>query len=87
MDHYALSRRDGAMTGSTARSLAELVVCLRHPGAACELVEGRRGVFHLLIRSGDGAHPASVRTEERFRRLQGRFGQAAAFDTDRVAAR
>jgi hypothetical protein len=47
--HYALSNRKANMTEANARSLAKLIVQLRHPAARSDLVAGRQGVFHLLV--------------------------------------
>ena len=47
--HYALSSGPPDMTGEAAWALARLIRLLRHPSGSGELVEGKRGVFHLLI--------------------------------------
>jgi hypothetical protein len=47
--HYALSAREAAMTEATARSLAALILRLRHPAAPSRLLPGGQGVFHLLV--------------------------------------
>lgn len=47
--HYALSSRDGAMTEEAARTLASLILRLRHPSGRDHLLPGNQGVFHLLI--------------------------------------
>ena len=49
--HYALSRRNGVLLEEDARRLAALVIQIKHPSASEELVEGNRGVFHLLVES------------------------------------
>jgi hypothetical protein len=49
MQHYALSSQTGTMTEETARTLARLILQLRHPRAPNEFIVGNRGVFHLLI--------------------------------------
>lgn len=46
--HYALSCRNETMSAATARTLAALILQLKHPLGPSELVEGDRGVFHLL---------------------------------------
>lgn len=48
--HYALSSKNYGMTEDIGRTLAGLILQLRHPLAASEIVRGRQGVFHLLIR-------------------------------------
>jgi hypothetical protein len=54
-DHYTLSlrdsARDGALREDDARVLADLILQLKHAPASSELVAGRQGAFHLLIRS------------------------------------
>ena len=47
--HYALSNQAANMTEANARSLAKLIVRLRHPAARSDLVAGKQGVFHLLV--------------------------------------
>jgi hypothetical protein len=47
---YALSRRGEVLEEETARTLAALILKLRHPFASCELVRGGGGVFHALMR-------------------------------------
>jgi prolipoprotein diacylglyceryl transferase len=47
--HYALSNNRSNLTEASARTLAKLIVQLRHPAARSDLVAGRQGVFHLLV--------------------------------------
>jgi hypothetical protein len=47
--HYALSSQTGTMTKGTARTLAGLILQLKHPSGSTEFIEGNQGVFHLLI--------------------------------------
>ena len=47
--HYAISQRDGLMTRKTAESLAKLLTRLTQAKGSSELLEGKNGVFHLLI--------------------------------------
>lgn len=47
--HYALSSRDGVLSEKAARTLAGLILRLRHPSKPNRLVAGNQGVFHLLI--------------------------------------
>jgi len=47
--HYSLSAQEAAMTEATARSLAALILRLRHPAAPSRLLPGNHGVFHLLV--------------------------------------
>lgn len=65
VDHYTLSCRHGAMSDDTARSLARLILQLRHLPASGDLVKGSQGVFHLLMPSPTGARPASAAAEIR----------------------
>jgi hypothetical protein len=48
--HYALSCRNGSLTAEAAGDLAALILKLTRLSGSSELVEGSRGVFHLLIR-------------------------------------
>lgn len=48
--HYALSSRKEVLTAETARTLAELILRLKHSSASCELVRGSNAVFHVLMR-------------------------------------
>jgi hypothetical protein len=47
--HYTLSA-DEALGEADANALAGLLLQLRHPDQAAEVVPGREGVFHLLVR-------------------------------------
>jgi hypothetical protein len=49
IDHYALSAQNGSLTEEAAKSLANLIIQLKHPANTTELLTGSRGVFHLLI--------------------------------------
>ena len=51
--HYALSSRAGTISEETVKTLARLILQLKHPSGATELARGNRGVFHLLV------HPRS----------------------------
>ncbi len=54
--HYAISQREGVMTRRTAGLLAKLFLQLIQTKGSGELLEGKNGVFHLLInaRNNDG---------------------------------
>lgn len=47
---YTLSSRRGGLDREAAATLAECILQMRHPGSPAELVEGRPGIFHLLVR-------------------------------------
>src|SRR5262249_791873 len=47
--HYALSSQSGRSSEETVRTLAGLIVQLKHPRGVNELTKGNQGVFHLLI--------------------------------------
>lgn len=51
--HYTLSA-DGSMGRVDADAVAALLLALRHPDGAGEVVPGREGVFHLLVRPEPG---------------------------------
>jgi hypothetical protein len=56
VEHYALSSKNGSMTEKTARSVADLIIQMKHLPGASRLITGGNGVFHLLIHplnSGD----------------------------------
>ncbi|HSR50670.1 MAG TPA: prolipoprotein diacylglyceryl transferase family protein [Acidobacteriota bacterium] len=53
MEHYSLSARDGAMEEARARIVADLILQLKPRSKEIEFFQGRRGVFHLLLRGGD----------------------------------
>ncbi|HSB10226.1 MAG TPA: prolipoprotein diacylglyceryl transferase family protein [Blastocatellia bacterium] len=52
IEHFALSGLDGEMSEESARSLFEIITRLARSENAGQLVRGKRGVFHLLIRQG-----------------------------------
>ncbi len=47
--HYTLSQKDGHMTENTARSLGSMIGSLKRHTGSFRLLEGSRGVFHLLF--------------------------------------
>jgi Prolipoprotein diacylglyceryl transferase len=47
--HYAISRKSEKMTEQTARTLARLILQVKHPHNPHDLIYGSRGVFHLLV--------------------------------------
>jgi prolipoprotein diacylglyceryltransferase len=49
--HYALSSQSSTMTEVSARTLAELILQLKHPQNPSQLIQGHQGVYHLLVRS------------------------------------
>lgn len=73
--HYTLSSAGASLSHDDARGLARVLLLLRHRGWKAELVPGREGVFHLIVRPGqsqgdplprqgmpkDQPHPALVR--------------------------
>ena len=50
IDLYTLSLTERELTATTARRLADLLLRLR-PAASNELIRGKHGVFHLLLRA------------------------------------
>jgi hypothetical protein len=52
INHYALSYQDKVMTKETASNLAMLILRLKHSCGSSELVDGYKGIYHLLIHSG-----------------------------------
>ena len=48
--HYTLSRPDGVLGADDAGALARVILWLRHPDDAGEVVAGAAGTYHLLIR-------------------------------------
>jgi hypothetical protein len=48
--HYTLSRLGGTLAADDAGALARVILWLRHPGDAGDLVTGAAGTYHLLIR-------------------------------------
>jgi hypothetical protein len=53
--HYAISLRDGGMKEEQAQIIAWLILRLKHVEREGELLQGGRGVFHLLIHPLGGA--------------------------------
>jgi hypothetical protein len=51
INHYALSYRDKVMTEEEAASLSRLIVQLKHSCGRAELIDGQKGIYHLLIHS------------------------------------
>jgi hypothetical protein len=49
--HYTLSA-DAALSEADARAVGDLLLQLRHHEASGQVVPGREGVFHLLVREG-----------------------------------
>ena len=49
--HYGLSSVDRRITRETAQALADLIILLEQTPCRSQIVEGRRGVFHLLVRA------------------------------------
>jgi hypothetical protein len=47
--HYGLARRDGPLSAAAAATVAELILRLRHPDDLGRLLEGGRGVHHLVV--------------------------------------
>jgi hypothetical protein len=47
--HYALSHQGGKMTEDSARTLAHLIVRLRHRSGSVELIKGKHNLYHLLV--------------------------------------
>ncbi|HYB76581.1 MAG TPA: prolipoprotein diacylglyceryl transferase family protein [Candidatus Bathyarchaeia archaeon] len=47
--HYSLSKKDGALSLGAARILARLITSLQRRSFSFRLVEGRAGVFHVLL--------------------------------------
>lgn len=58
--HYALSWPGRALLEGDARKLALLILQLKHPSVPYELVQGNRGVFHLLVRAPADAEPQAT---------------------------
>jgi hypothetical protein len=49
LQHYTISRPAEPLTMALANSLAMLIVHLRHPNSAYQIVAGSSGIFHVLI--------------------------------------
>jgi Prolipoprotein diacylglyceryl transferase len=49
INQYTLSHEQGMMTDERAAALAKLITQLKHPSSSNRLVQGNRGVFHLLV--------------------------------------
>jgi hypothetical protein len=47
--HYALSNKSGLLSEKKAKTLARLILQLRHPTCSSEVIKGNRGVFHLFV--------------------------------------
>ena len=47
--HYALSYQHSIMAEETARTLAQLILQLKHPSDSSQIIPGRQGIYHLLI--------------------------------------
>jgi hypothetical protein len=52
--HYTLSSPRSALAAGEAGALARLILWLRHPNAAGDVVAGAAGTYHVLV----GPHPA-----------------------------
>lgn len=48
--HYALSAGSSAISEVSARTLAELILRLRHPHGSSRMIQGQQGVYHVLVR-------------------------------------
>ena len=55
--HYTLSRAPQRLSAWRARQITRLIWRLRHASTTAEVVAGRRGVFHLVIRPADVRRP------------------------------
>lgn len=53
--HYTLSATGQPLGHADARTLARLLLLLRHPDEHGEVVPGREGVFHLIVRQAQTA--------------------------------
>ncbi len=52
--HYTLSGQDDMLAGTSAKTLAGLIIQLRHPDSSGEIIEGRQqGVFHLVLQEAE----------------------------------
>jgi hypothetical protein len=49
MQHYAISCRDGGMTDQIAKIVARLIFTIAPSFTSRELVQGRNGVYHLIL--------------------------------------
>jgi prolipoprotein diacylglyceryltransferase len=49
LQHYTISRPAELLTMALADSLAMLIVHLRHPNSAYQIIAGSTGIFHVLI--------------------------------------
>jgi hypothetical protein len=83
---YAFSYQDGSMTEEVARTLAGLVLQLRHPSCRSELLTGSRGVFHLLVRPPAAAGPLPEPAAEGRTPLVGASGARAGIGMGKEAA-
>ncbi len=59
--HYAISCPDGSLPAHSARTVADLILRMKHPGASGQFHPGRHGVYHLLVR------PAASSSSDRVR--------------------
>ena len=46
---YTVSHENGGLTRATAVQLANLIVCLRHPGQQTQILPGPQNIFHILV--------------------------------------
>jgi hypothetical protein len=51
VNHYAFSSEKIPLNEKSAQALANLIVRLRHPNQASEIVQGRHHIFHVLVHS------------------------------------
>jgi hypothetical protein len=49
LSHYTLSRRNNSMSLKTAQAIARLIRYLACSEGSCRIVEGKNGIFHVLI--------------------------------------
>jgi hypothetical protein len=56
--HYTISSSDGDLTAEAARTLADLILLLRHASGAAELARGPTGAFHLVISAAAATGPS-----------------------------
>jgi hypothetical protein len=47
--HYALSSTSPRWTARAARTIAKLILQLRHPAGDGQLIKGRDNIYHLLV--------------------------------------
>jgi hypothetical protein len=63
--HYALSFPDHSLSTTTAQRLAALVCQLEGHQGSCEMIQGKQGVFHLLLHQTRHAPTSSPAREAR----------------------